>query len=427
VGGEGVDKRIDVIATALRAGLSVFDLEEVELAYAPQFGAAKDAVNLAGYVAANMLRGDVEFVYWDEIESLREAGALFLDVNEPIEYEVHHIEGAVHIPLESLRERMAELPRDRLIVVYCSAGHRSYAACRALCLAGFSNVKNLSGGWATYAPTAHFVEEETVMTVSESQPSAQYPDPDPDPDPATAELDACGLQCPGPIVELNKKIQELNPGDTLEISATDPGFASDLPAWCERTGHELLSLERQGPRLVGFVRVASPQTQPHGQPALAPPRNDKTIVVFSNDLDRVMGAFIIANGAAAMGRNVTMFFTFWGLNVLRKKPTPPVRKGLVDRMFGMMMPKGPTKLKLSKMHMAGMGTAMMKMVMRNKNVKLLPELIELAQQQGVRLVACTMSMDVMGIKREELIDGVEEGGVAAYLAKAETSDLNLFV
>ena len=152
-----------------------------------------------------------------------------------------------------------------------------------------------------------------------------------------------------------------------------------------------------------------------------------TMVVFSNDLDRAYATFIIANGAVAMGMEVTLFFTFWGLNILRKRSAPPVSKSMVESMFGMMMPKGSEALGLSKMHFAGLGTAMMKQVMAEKNVAPLPELIDSARKGGVKFVACTMSMDVMGIKREELIEGVNEGGVAAYIDSAADSGINLFV
>ena len=128
-----------------------------------------------------------------------------------------------------------------------------------------------------------------------------------------------------------------------------------------------------------------------------------------------------------MGRPVTMFFTFWGLNVLRKPEKQNVKKSMIESMFGGMMPRGTGKLKLSKMNMAGMGTAMMKAVMKDKNVDSLEELIKKAMANGVKLVACTMSMDVMGIKKEELIEGVELGGVAAYLGDAEESNVNLFI
>jgi peroxiredoxin family protein len=129
--------------------------------------------------------------------------------------------------------------------------------------------------------------------------------------------------------------------------------------------------------------------------------NELSMIVFSGDLDKVLAAFIIATGAAVMDKPVTMFFTFWGLNVLRRSEHVPVKKSLVERMFGRMMPRGADKLKLSKMNMGGMGTMMMKRVMAQKNVYSLPKLMQEAKDAGVRLVACTMSMDVMGITKEE--------------------------
>jgi peroxiredoxin family protein len=154
----------------------------------------------------------------------------------------------------------------------------------------------------------------------------------------------------------------------------------------------------------------------------------KTIIVFSGDLDKVLAAFVIANGAAAMGDDVTMFFTFWGLNVLRK-PTGPKANGksFLQSMFGRMMPRGPDKLGLSKMNFGGMGAKMMKLVMRQQNVTSLDELIETAREQGIKMMACTMSMDVMGLKPEELIDGLEYVGVASYLGEADEANVNLFV
>ncbi|MPN50779.1 Sulfur carrier protein DsrE2 [bioreactor metagenome] len=151
------------------------------------------------------------------------------------------------------------------------------------------------------------------------------------------------------------------------------------------------------------------------------------MIVFSGDLDKVLASFIIANGAAAMGRPVTMFFTFWGLNALRKTEKQKVKKPLLDGMFGMMMPRGSSRLKLSNMNMGGMGTKMMKKVMNDKNVDSLEDLMKKAMENGVKIVACTMSMDVMGITKEELIDGVEFAGVAAYLGDAEQSNVNLFI
>ena len=153
----------------------------------------------------------------------------------------------------------------------------------------------------------------------------------------------------------------------------------------------------------------------------------KTIVVFSGDLDKAMAAMIIASGAAAMGNDVTLFFTFWGLNLLRKPEPVPVKKTLLEAMFGWMMPRGARRTTLSKLHMGGMGTAMMKYVMKTKNVATPEELLRDAQAMGVKFIACSMSMDVMGIKPEELIDGVEIAGVATYLGSADEANVNLFI
>ncbi len=154
----------------------------------------------------------------------------------------------------------------------------------------------------------------------------------------------------------------------------------------------------------------------------------KTIIVFSGDYDKAMAAFIIANGAAAMGDDVTMFFTFWGLNLLRRPEKVKVKgKSRLQSMFGMMMPRGSGKLGLSKMNFAGMGAPLMKKVMKAQNVMSLEELIASAREQGVKFVACTMSMEVLGFKQEELLDGLEYGGVATYLGEADEANVNLFI
>jgi len=155
--------------------------------------------------------------------------------------------------------------------------------------------------------------------------------------------------------------------------------------------------------------------------------NKKTIIVFSGDLDKAMASFIIANGAAAMGNEVSMFFTFWGLNILRKPESVKLKKSFLEDLFGMMMPKGAGKLGLSKMNFGGTGAFMMRTIMSKKNVSTLNELIATAQEMGVKMIACTMAMDVMGIKEEELIDGLEYAGVITYLGEADEANVNLFI
>lgn len=425
VGSDGVDKRIDVLATALRAGLTVYDLEDLELCYAPPYGSAKDPVNMAGFVAANVLRGDVRVCHVPDVLNLR-PDQMILDVRTPAECALGMIPGAINIPVDELRVRLPELPREKEIIAYCQVGLRGYLACRILMQHGYRCL-NLTGGYKTFraftgspvppgpcpaceSPTPTPVTS-TIQPMTTSSP--------------TLEVDACGLQCPGPIMKLRKAIEDITPGQRLVVRATDPSFASDVEAWCHSTGHVLVSLERKA----GIVEAVIERTERERDAThlAEPPSRAKTIIVFSGDLDKALAAFIIANGAAAMGSNVTMFFTFWGINVLRRDRMVRVKKTLLEKMFGWMMPRGANHLKLSKMHMAGMGTAMIKYIMRKKNVASLPQLIEQAKLAGVRLVACSMSMDLMGIKPEELIDGVEFGGVAMYLDRAEAGNVNLFI
>jgi NADPH-dependent 2,4-dienoyl-CoA reductase/sulfur reductase-like enzyme/peroxiredoxin family protein/rhodanese-related sulfurtransferase/TusA-related sulfurtransferase len=434
VGADGVDKRIDVLAVAIRAGLTVYDLEDLELCYAPPYGSAKDPVNYAGFVAANVLRGDAQLCHVAEVLQPREDQRL-LDVRTPAEVEAGTIPGATNMPVDSLRERLHELPRDKEYLVFCQVGLRGYTACRILTQHGYK-CRNLSGGYKTYAATIQVqgTPAGTPQTPrakevhDDADPKANSPEDSPRalsaPPQASRVIDACGLQCPGPILKLKQALDAAAEGETVTIMATDPGFVADAPAWCLSTGNRFVGIAAEQGRYRATVVKQSPAAS-----AVRPASNakEKTIVVFSNDFDRAMAAFIIANGAAAMGSQVTLFFTFWGLNILRRPYAVPTRKTLVERMFGWMMPRGPERLVLSKMNMGGLGTRMMKWVMRGKNAATLSELIVQARSAGVRLVACSMSLQMMGLKMEELIDGVEEGGVAMYLSHAEAGNVNLFI
>ncbi|MFD1040227.1 DsrE/DsrF/DrsH-like family protein [Virgibacillus byunsanensis] len=152
-----------------------------------------------------------------------------------------------------------------------------------------------------------------------------------------------------------------------------------------------------------------------------------TIVLFSGDYDKAMAAYIIANGAAAYDHEVTIFHTFWGLNALRNENQVDVKKGLMEKMFGKMMPRGADKMGLSKMNYLGMGQKMIKNVMKKHNAMPLPQLVEMAQEQDVKLIACTMTMDLLGLQKDELLEKIEYGGVAAYIGDAEDGNVNLFI
>jgi NADPH-dependent 2,4-dienoyl-CoA reductase/sulfur reductase-like enzyme/peroxiredoxin family protein/TusA-related sulfurtransferase/rhodanese-related sulfurtransferase len=418
-GFDGVDKRLDVLATAIRAGMTVHDLEGLELAYAPPFGSAKDPVNMAGFVASNVLKGDLELWYAEEYPTATD-GARIIDVRGEDEFGIWHVPGAECVPLGTIREACADWDRATPIRLYCAVGFRSYLAYRALVQRGFTDVKTLSGGSTTFR-AFHDVDpgtvESTAPVISYAPPAAA---------PATGvtlDLDCTGLACPGPIMKLTKTMEQLAPGDEVVAHVSDPGFQLDAPAWATRNGHQLLELVAEGPGYAARIRKGGPVTAG----AAARLKDKKSFVVFSGTLDKLLAAFIIANGAVAMGDEVSMFFTFWGLNALRRPDAPKTDKSVLERAFGVMMPSGPDALPLSTMNMLGGGPAMIKKVMRDHNVPSLPDLIGSARSAGVRLVACTMTMDLLGIAKEDLIDGVELGGVATFLGEANESNGRFFI
>ncbi len=425
VGADGVDKRIDVIATALRAGLTIYDLEDLELSYAPPYGSAKDPVNYAGFVAANVARGDLKVCHPEDVKNPKKDRQI-LDVRPAASIAAGLIPGAVNIPLEELRDRLPELSKEKEYLVYCKVGLRGYLACRILSQNGFK-CRNLTGGYETYRASLGIIPKRHAGREMKSDTDEREDSTDQqEPVMITKEIDACGLQCPGPILRVKNEIEKARPGEAIRISATDPGFAADVRAWCRSTGHELVEFSSAGKKYRATILKKEPRAV-LSVPSSAGPSKKKTIVVFSSDFDKVMAAFVIANGALAMGSEVTMFFTFWGLNALRKPKSDPVKKNFIEKMFGFMMPKGPEKLTLSRMNMGGMGLQIIKDIMKKKNVASLTDLIMSAKFAGAKLVACSMSMDLMGIKQEELIDGVETGGVAMYLDRAENGNVNLFI
>lgn len=428
VGRDGVDKRIDVLSTAIRHGLTVYDLEELELAYAPPYSSAKDPVNMAGYTAANILKGDMKVMHWDEINKLDDK-YFILDVRTKLEFDAGHIEGAVNIPVDELRERINEIPRDKKIFEYCKVGLRGYIAYRILVQNGFE-AYNLSGGYDIYQ-AANSIHSNEIKMNDEMTRIEKKDDISIKPNMSAIKIDACGLQCPGPIMKVYKEIEKVNDGEILEVHVTDPAFERDIKSWCDRTGNTLCGIEKSCCDYVAYIQKGSKVSKNSNNTPQKSIEHElpqgKTLVVFSGDLDKAIASFIIANGAAAMGRPVTMFFTFWGLNILRRDTVVNVNKNFIEKMFAKMMPRGSKKLKLSNMNMAGMGGRMIRGIMKKKNIASLEDLIEQAQANGVKLVACSMSMDVMGIKNEELVDGVEIGGVAYMLGEAEQSNMSLFI
>ena len=438
VGYDGVDKRIDVISAFIGKGGTIVDLAEFEQAYAPPFSSAKDPTNMVGFIAENVLRGYSNTIIWEEAEQMRLDGAYILDVRTNEEFELGSMEGSHHIPSTDLRDRLKEVPKDKKIVLYCAMGLRGYLSERVLLQNGYTEVYNLTGGLKSYEVALRerkLLENKDLQSVriqknvnvlnedgSFRKPSVNK----------IFKVDACGLQCPGPIIHLKREIDNLEHGDRIVIKASDPGFGVDVQSWCDLTGNELVSLNTSKGIIEAVISKGDPSicSVPDSfgtKPAICDPDNGATMIVFSNDLDKALATFVLANGAAATGKDVTLFFTFWGLSVLRRKPNGPVKKDFMGKMFGSMLPKGMEDLALSSMNMGGMGAKMMKGRMRKKNVDQVRQMFEDAKKAGVRMIACQMSMDIMGITREELLDGVEIGGVATYMGAASKSKVNLFI
>ncbi|MCF0147097.1 MAG: FAD-dependent oxidoreductase [Clostridium sp.] len=432
LGYEGVDKFIDVIATSIKFGGRMEDLAELDLAYAPPFLSAKSPANMAGFMAENQRKGLVKLINIDELSSFDSNKQILVDTRDREEVELGSIPNSINIPVNDLRNNLDKLDKNKEIIVYCAVGLRGYIASRLLEANGF-NVRNLNGGYKTYstfdykAKTIEANEKEADLVMQEVALDK------------VRELNATGLSCPGPLMQVKMTMDAMFDGEVLKVKASDPGFYKDIQAWADRTNNRLVNIEKNKGIIEATLMKCSNQllndnelqnkiAKDLGKGApLAPVKNGQTMVVFSGDLDKAIASFIIANGAATMGKKVTMLFTFWGLNVLRKTEKVKTPKTLIEKAFAMMMPRGSKKLGLSRMNMGGMGAKMIRGVMKDKNIQSLEDLMQAAIASGVEIVACTMSMDVMGIKKEELIDGITYAGVGYYLGQADDANVNLFI
>jgi peroxiredoxin family protein/TusA-related sulfurtransferase/rhodanese-related sulfurtransferase len=420
-GFDGVDKRIDVISTAIMGGMTIDDLGHLELCYSPPFGVARDIVNTAGFLGRNTRLSLAKGV------SKLEPKYTVIDVRDRLVASNSPIEGALNIPVAELRTSK-EIPESRAIAAVCSLGKSSYFASRILQQRGFDAV-SLLGGLAIH-PELHPHHQASVAhsNVATAAPISAAPK-------EAYLLDACGIACPGPLMKLRETMPKLEPGQELRVTATDPGFARDFKAFCEAAGMEFLNVTQSKGVLTATLRKpgqVGSQAPPTGTgvPAQTSSENphDVSIVVFSGDMDKVLAAFIIANGAVAMGGKATMFFTFWGLSALHNNHHASEKKSLVDSMMNIMLPHGVGQLRLSHLNIAGIGAQMMRYTMKKKGLPDLNQLVnDSLKNPNVRIVACTMSMTALGIEQSQLVDGIDFGGVAEFLAASSKSKSSLFI
>ncbi|MCG6842302.1 CoA-disulfide reductase [Fusobacterium nucleatum] len=417
VGISGVDKFIDVIATSIKFKATIDDLTELELAYAPPFLSAKSPANMLGFIGQNIEDNLLGQVFMEDLENYNEKETIILDVREELELISGKLNNSINIPLSELRKRYTELPKDKEIWTYCAVGLRGYIASRFLTQKGYK-VKNLAVGIKIEEKELIKMQEETFSNKENSDYNVDKED---------EYLDLSGLSCPGPLVKIKEKIDKLQESKKLKVKVSDPGFYNDIQAWSKVTKNSLLSLDKKDGLTYATLQKgqASKVVVKEQENVIIEDNSNMTMVVFSGDLDKAIAAFIIANGALTMGKKVTMFFTFWGLSILKKKKL--AKKSFIEKMFAMMLPKNSQDLPVSKMNFFGIGAKMIRSVMKKKNIMSLEELMKKAKDSGVNITACTMSMDVMGISKEELIDGINYGGVGQYLGETEKSNNNLFI
>jgi peroxiredoxin family protein/TusA-related sulfurtransferase/rhodanese-related sulfurtransferase len=473
VGGrDGVDKRLDIIATALAGNLTIGDLAHLDLSYAPPFGSARDVINTVGFLGNNTTSQMTHpvFTLTPSPSSSTQPPPLVLDVRDQMSASVHPIPGpeaggcdskrVVNIPLEEMRgriEEIRELSNGRGVITVCNLGKMSYFASRILAAHDIP-VQSLQGG-------LKLLRNQPIETIPQPEamspePATTHTSPQPTAPPvatsakattvAVQELDVCGLACPGPIMAIRKALPSLQPGCDLRVIASDSGFFNDFKSFCRVNQLTVVSLTKTNGLITGQLRV------PHSSHDSAASNNetndattsavtetgtsnskDLSLVVFSGELDKVLAAFVLANGAIAMGGKVTMFFTFWGLNALRTSTASATAGGsdnlhhgnldLMDKMMRLMLPSGADALPLSHLQMGGLGPIAMKMQMKQKHLPNLPDLMRDASAGGVRMVACTMSMSALGILESDLIPGVELGGVADFLDASSRSKSTLFI
>ncbi len=430
VGFDGVDKRIDVISSAIQAGMSVRDLSVLELAYAPPFSSAKDPVNHLGYVAENVLDGLCKIVAPDEVDD--QGGTLLLDVRTDTERGIDKIEGSDHIPLQVLRERLDELPKDKPIVVYCAQGIRGYNACRILTQRGF-DAHNLSGGlraWELFFPQD---EPEAVLVPQRSQES-------PSPSEQGEIIDAIGLSCPGPIVKLQKHIDAMSPGEFATVKANDTAFIRDLPKWSERTGNTVVSTSYESEGAYSVVVQKNPGEgatekeavmdsfdewdTPDGDDRAAPPspaepesnraEEKKVFFITTDDYKKVTAALMLACVAASAGDEVTLFFIFDGIKILRKEANSLDGESEMLQKFG----KWGYLKRWGDSNPCSDGTC---------TLLAMNDYISVLQDMEAKFVVCVMALELLGLTTDDLIDGVEEGGIMSYLHDADDSYFNMFI
>ena len=428
--GVSSDKKIDIIVSAIAGKLDLYQLLNLNLSYSPPYGSAKDVINVAAAVAINKIERNFKTKLARDIQ----IGETTIDVRPTEITEINPFDGAINIPLMQLREKIFQIPKDKEINLLCNTGHDSYNAISILLGHGYTKLTNITGGFNLFKEHQKAIRgvvkrKEIINSESNSPKQAGNSNS------KVINVDCSGLACPGPIMKLHKAITEGKNGDIFNVIATDFGFEDDIVTWTKKNKHTLLSISNDGQTVKASISKGSKMTMDVGKDSKAlaqmmiGEKENATIVLFSGNYDKVIAALIIAQAAASIGKKVTVFATFWGLNALRIKPDKRSghKKKIMKKMFGIMMPMGVDKMGLSSMNMGGIGKKIIASTMKKHNVKSPSEMLNDSIGLGVDFIACTMSMDLLGITKDEIIKGASFAGAAKYVSKADDSSITLFI
>jgi NADPH-dependent 2,4-dienoyl-CoA reductase/sulfur reductase-like enzyme/peroxiredoxin family protein/rhodanese-related sulfurtransferase/TusA-related sulfurtransferase len=419
VGSHSIDKYIDIISSLITLNGTIKDLLELELAYSPPFASAKNILNMLGQSANNILHNLVRPIYADNIDNIIHEDSFIIDVRSSEDFSTGNtLHNAYNIPVKNLKNRLHEIPKNKDIIVYCEDGTLSYIACRILFENAYTKVFMLNGGSILYHDLQKKKNYEEISNTKNVQSLIINPSI------KKVIIDACLLSYPQIFLKLKHAMSHIQQGEYVEIKMLDEyGFKEDIKAWCISTSHIFVGIEQEY-KSNFFIAVIQKQNQ---LVAINEPNNkhNKTLFIFSNDLDKALTSLMLANTLASGNYPVTIFFSFWGLSLLRKKHQSVYKQNILSKIFNRIVSK--SQMQLSKKNYLGISAWILKKSLSKHSMMNIKDLLQNAKESGVKFVACSHSMAMLGLTKDDMIDGVSVEGLVSYINEAEHSNLNLFM
>lgn len=405
LGLDGVDKRIDIISTAIQAKMKVTELANLELAYSPPYGSVRDPINFAGMISSNLLKGLVKFVESEHLAEFEEY--LLIDVRTEEEYSINHIPGSINIPLESLRQDSKTIHKDTPIVLICSVGIRSYKGCRILQQKGF-NVFSLNGGINIWRNFQKDVDED-LCEQEESHTQDSYP-----------LIDARGMSCTGPIIILKEFLKKNRSISTFDMLVTDQLFAGDIDTWCDASGYSSTIIDiENGEYKFRFSKIKRDEVlTTKGSISQLPLSSDLVEIenkrlslgmcIANDDLDRVTSALMYAQLAQAFDKDIFIFFIFSGVKFATKAGTKV---------------RNCSCLSFGNEEIVNSSTCEESYANTGSIEPILTSLIE----NGANVVACGRGLQMLGLGKEDLVDNIKVEGMMALFSREDEFGSLVFV